>query len=82
MQAMWFVSPIYFDEKFFRDGGLGEMVDYNPIYHLLEIVRAPLLRGDWPTASNFAVCSVTAILFFVIAALVGRSAERKVIFYL
>jgi lipopolysaccharide transport system permease protein len=82
MQAMWFVSPIYFEAKLFRDGGLGALVDYNPIYHLLEIVRAPLLRGDWPTAANFAMCGITVGVFALLAVLIGRSAEPKVIFYL
>jgi lipopolysaccharide transport system permease protein len=82
MQAMWFVSPIYFEAKLFRDGGLGALVDYNPIYHLLEIVRAPLLRGEWPTVENFAMCGTTIVVFSVIAVWSGRSAERKVIFYL
>ena len=62
MQAMWFVSPIYFEAKLFRDGGLDALVDYNPIYHLLEIVRAPLLRGEWPTAANFAMCGITVVV--------------------
>jgi lipopolysaccharide transport system permease protein len=82
MQAMWFVSPIYFEAKLFRSGGMGGLVDYNPIYHLLEIVRAPLLKGEWPTAENFAVCGATAAILYFIAVMVGRSAERKVIFYL
>jgi lipopolysaccharide transport system permease protein len=82
MQAMYFVSPIYFDAKLFRDGGLGGLVDYNPIYHLLELVRAPLLRGEWPIADNFLMCGFTIIICSALAILVGRSAERKVIFYL
>jgi lipopolysaccharide transport system permease protein len=82
MTAMYFVSPIYFDAKLFRDGGLGFLVDYNPIYHLLEIVRAPLMRGEWPTASDFAMCAATIAVFSALAVLTGRSAERKVIFYL
>jgi len=82
LQAMWFVSPIYFEAKMFRDGGLGALVDYNPIYHVLEIARAPLLRGEWPTAANFAMCGATIVAFSVLAILIGRSAERKVIFYL
>jgi lipopolysaccharide transport system permease protein len=82
LQAMWFVSPIYFQASMFRDGGLGGLVDANPIYHLLEIVRAPLLRGEWPTLENFTICIVTAALLCVMAILTGRSAEQKVIFYL
>jgi lipopolysaccharide transport system permease protein len=82
MQAMWFVSPIYFEAKLFRDGGLGALVDYNPIYHLLEIARAPLLRGNWPTAANFTMCGITIAVFALLAVIIGRSAESKVIFYL
>jgi lipopolysaccharide transport system permease protein len=82
MQAMWFISPIYFEARLFRDGGLGALVDYNPIYHLLEIVRAPLLRGELPTAANFAMCGMTSLIFSVLAILIGRRAEPKVIFYL
>jgi lipopolysaccharide transport system permease protein len=82
LQAMYFVSPIYFDAKLFRDGGLGALVDLNPIYHLLEIVRAPLLRGEWPSTVNFAMCALAILLFSLLAILIGRSAERKVIFYL
>lgn len=82
LQAMYFVSPIYFEARIFRSAGLDVLLDYNPIYHLLEIVRAPLLRGEWPTAHNFAMCAATAILFSLLAVLIGRRAERKVIFYL
>jgi len=79
---MWFVSPIYFEASLFRNGGLGVLVDFNPIYHLLEIVRAPLLRGEWPTLVNFAACGFAIVMAFVFAWLIGRKSEDKVIFYL
>lgn len=82
LQAMWFVSPIYFETRLFRGGGLGALVDYNPIYHLLEIVRAPLLRGEWASPVNYLVCAMTAAVFFCIAMLLGRRSEQRVIFYL
>lgn len=81
-QALWFVSPIYFEARFFREGGLGALVDYNPVYHLLEIVRAPLLKGAWPTVTNYAFVIGSAALLGLLAWLVGRRAESKVIFYL
>lgn len=81
-QALWFVSPIYFQASVFRSGGLSVLVDYNPIYHLLEIVRAPLLNGTWPTLTNYAVVIGCAAGLALMAWLVGRRAESKVIFYL
>lgn len=82
LQAMWFVSPIYFEAKVFRGGELHWLVDYNPIYHLLEIVRAPLLKGAWPTVENYLFCGITIVILTVFAVLLGIRAERKVIFYL
>lgn len=82
MQAIWFVSPVYFETKMFRNGGLDALVDYNPIYHLLQIVRAPLLEGNWPTLSNYGFTLLSAAVFAFLAWLVGRTAEKKVIFYL
>lgn len=82
MQAMWFISPIYFEAKVFRSGDLHWLVDLNPIYHILEIVRAPMLRGQWPTLENYAYCFGTVAILTLIAVLMGRKAEKKVIFYL
>lgn len=82
MQALWFVSPVYFEAKMFRQGGMDALVDYNPIYHLLQLVRAPLLNGEWPTPENYGYPLLAALLFALIAWAIGYKAERKVIFYL
>ncbi|WP_313707825.1 ABC transporter permease [Atlantibacter hermannii] len=82
MQGLWFISPVYFETKIFRSGGLHVLIDYNPVYHLLQIVRAPLLQGEWPTLVNYQYVLGTALVFMVIAVLMGRKMERKVIFYL
>jgi lipopolysaccharide transport system permease protein len=82
MQSLWFVSPVYFEAKMFQNGGLHALVDYNPIYHILQLIRAPLLQGQWPTVSNYVFSIGTALFFGVVAILVGYKSERKVIFYL
>lgn len=82
MQALWFVSPVYFEAKMFRSGGLGALVDYNPVYHVLQLMRAPLLNGEWPTAMNYLFAFSFAAVLTLLAALLGRQSERKVIFYL
>jgi lipopolysaccharide transport system permease protein len=82
LQAIWFASPVYFKTQFFRDAGLNGLVDYNPIYHLLQTVRAPLLFGEWPTMENYGFCAAFIVLLSVVAFSIGRSFERNVIFYL
>jgi lipopolysaccharide transport system permease protein len=81
-QALWFVSPVYFEAKTFRGGRLDALVDYNPIYHLLEIARAPLLHGQWPTTTNYLFCFGTIAALTLLACAVGYRAERRVILYL
>ncbi len=81
-QALWFISPIYFEAKVFRSADLHMLVDYNPIFHLLEIVRAPLLHGTWPSIENYAYCFGVICVLTLLTWAVGRKAEARVIFYL
>ena len=82
LQTLWFFSPIYFDARLFRDNGLSALVDYNPIYHLLQLLRAPLLVGEWPAPVNFFAAAALGAALALIAWRIGRRAENNVIFYL
>lgn len=82
LQALWFVSPVYFEPDIFRKAGLSGLVDWNPIYHLLEILRAPLLHGRWPSWQNFAWSLGFALVVGVLALAAGRRLERRMIFFL
>jgi lipopolysaccharide transport system permease protein len=82
LQALWFISPIYFEPKVFRSGGLDALVDNNPAYHLLQIIRAPMLNGEWPTWQNYGFCLGLILLLMLFATAMGRIAEKKVIYYL
>ena len=82
LQALWFVSPVYFEAKFFREAGLNGFVDYNPVYHLLQTARAPLLAGEWPTLENYAFCLGTVLALSATACFISWRRERNVIFYL
>ncbi len=82
LQAVWFVSPVYFEASTFRESNLRALVDYNPIYHILQLVRAPLLEGQWPTAANFAFSLGTLAVAGLVAWAIGQRAEERVIFYL
>jgi lipopolysaccharide transport system permease protein len=82
LQAVWFVSPVYFEVRFFREAGLDRLIDWNPIYHLLQTIRAPLLTGQWPSVENYLVGLLTVATLTALAVFAGWRCERKVIFYL
>jgi lipopolysaccharide transport system permease protein len=59
VQIIFFVTPIMWRPELLH--GRTYIADLNPFYHLLEIVRAPLL-GGLPSARNYiAVLLITAI---------------------
>ena len=49
----YLVTPVFWNADIVNDRS--HIVDYNPFYHLIKIVRAPLL-GEMPTSINYLVC--------------------------
>ncbi len=82
LQALWYVSPVFLLPAVFESNGIRFLIDYNPVYHLLELFRAPILYGHFPTLANFAYSFGTAIFLTCLALLSIRYSEKKVIFYL
>lgn len=82
MQVMFYVTPILYPADMLRQRHLGLIIDFNPAYHLLEIVRRPLLVGQ-PADSLSYVWSGLAILLLVIAAMrVIHYYGRRIVFAL
>lgn len=57
------------------------LVLINPLYHLLEVVRAPLL-GGWGTDLNWIVASVTAVGTLLVGAVVFSRMRPTLIYWL
>jgi homopolymeric O-antigen transport system permease protein len=74
VQILFFLTPIFWKPESLR--GHAYVTDLNPFYHLLEIVRAPLL-GNFPTAANyFGVLLVTLINAAIAGAFFSRFRSR------
>lgn len=82
LQAIWFVSPIFFEAGTFRANKLSYLVDYNPVYHVLQLFRAPLLHGAWPEPVNYLYSFGLVALFWLVAGLLIHRREKSLIFYL
>lgn len=54
LQIAFYVTPIIWLPNLLRARGSAFFLDTNPLYHLMEIVRAPLL-GNYPTTLNWIV---------------------------
>jgi ABC-2 type transport system permease protein/lipopolysaccharide transport system permease protein len=74
VQIIFFITPIMWKPALLSRRSF--IVDMNPFYHMVEIVRAPLL-GQLPTSFNYlAVLLVTVINFCVAAAVFTRFRSR------
>ena len=74
IQIVFFVTPIFWKPELLKSRSY--ITDFNPFFHLLEIVRAPLL-GTMPTAKNYlAVLVITLINIAVAGAFFARYRAR------
>jgi lipopolysaccharide transport system permease protein len=74
VQIVFFVTPIFWKPEMLN--GREYITDLNPFFHLLEIVRAPLL-GSVPAAkSYFAVLLITLINIAITATFFSRFRSR------
>lgn len=64
VQIFFLVTPIFWKPELLKSRGY--IMDFNPFFHLIEIVRAPLL-GHAPSVRNYAAVLLITILNMVIA---------------
>lgn len=83
LQALWYASPVFFDESLFRGHhALSTWFDANPVTHLLNLMRAPMLYGHVPTSYDYISSIVFTAVIVVFALYLNRVKSRDIIFYL
>lgn len=78
MQVIFFVTPIFWSPESLP--GRTAFVEFNPFYHMIEIVRAPLL-GQAPTLANWGVCIGMAMAGIGFAAWLFRRAHARIAYW-
>lgn len=76
---LFFVTPVFW--KADRLGPYQWVADYNPLYHFLTLVRAPLL-GEPVTGWTYFMISFTIVIVLVLWAAVYRALSKDVIYWL
>jgi len=82
MQIIWYMSPVFFPLDLFKTAKLSVLLEYNPVYHLLEMFRSPLLLGTFPDWKHCAWSLGTACVLLAIAAITTRLCEKESIYYI
>ncbi len=82
MQVLFYVTPVIWPAESLRERGAGPVVDFNPFYHLLEVVRQPLLYSRPAAALNYLVTGLVIVVLGGVAARVLLHFHRRIIFSL
>jgi lipopolysaccharide transport system permease protein len=80
MRVLFFLSPIiWVTERI--DGEIAHLIlGLNPFYHLLQIVRLPLL-GEMPTSINWALSLFAMVASTAIAYVMYRKFDDKIAYW-
>jgi lipopolysaccharide transport system permease protein len=81
MTVAFYLSPVIWNK-----GAAGENVlldsilAWNPFYHLLQIMRMPLI-GELPTNQNWIFSSAALVFFWIIGLLIFRRYENRIAYW-
>ncbi|MEP1073412.1 MAG: ABC transporter permease [Lentilitoribacter sp.] len=65
MQIMFYISPILWAPELLQESGRATILDLNPVYYLLDIIRSPIL-GNEPMLVSWIVCGSAVLFGFLI----------------
>jgi ABC-type polysaccharide/polyol phosphate export permease len=81
LQVVFYLTPIMWMPNLLPQQARIYLLDLNPVYHLIEIVRSPLL-GQLPTETNWAVSLVMALVGWGMAIVVYGRYKRRIAYWL
>lgn len=82
LQILFYATPIFVPPDEMKRRGLAWLVDYNPAAVWLDMIRQPVLNGNFPTVWAWSVTFGSTALAFGLAVLMLVRLQRKLIFYL
>jgi ABC-type polysaccharide/polyol phosphate export permease len=73
-QLLMFITPIFWQKEFITK--YTWVTDFNPVFHMLEILRAPLLGRVFPVHSLYVVLGITFGLMIISLILLKKYRNR------
>lgn len=79
MRFLFFLTPIIWDVKLVQDHLRRAVAEFNPLYHIIQTIRAPMVGDGIPTHSWTVLLAVTLINALIFM-LVFRRANKKIVY--
>lgn len=81
LQILFYATPIIYPPD--RLGGkLGWIIHYNPLAAFMELLRAPLLKGEFPDVSRWSLAAFSTVVIASAATMTLVRLQKKIIFQL
>lgn len=81
LQVMFYLTPIIWSPSLVPERAGTMVLDLNLFYHLLQIVRAPLL-GEIPAATTWITVMLTAVAGWLVALVVFGAYRKRIAYWL
>jgi ABC-type polysaccharide/polyol phosphate export permease len=82
LQVMFFVTPIIWPPDILRKRAINWIIDFNPFYHLIEVVRCPLTASESAAFVNYLVVAVLIMILSVAAWMFSKHLGQRIAFLL
>lgn len=82
IQVMFFVTPVLFPAKLLEQRGMQYIYQVNPLFHLIEIVRHPILTGEPAAWASYSFVLVYGFVIWLLAFFVARRMDARLVFSL
>ena len=81
-QILFYLTPVMYPAKVLAARQMEWLVKFNPLAAFLELLRAPILDGQFPTWTAYATALALVTMLMTLSAVMLVRLERRLIFYL
>ena len=81
LQILFYATPIIYPADSIK-GSLGQMISFNPLTAFIELLRTPLLKGEFPPLSLYLAAVISTTIFAGAATFTLVRLQKKIIFQL
>ena len=83
MQVLFYLTPVIFPASMLLSrGNLRLVVELNPAYHLLEVIRRPVLTGQAAEWESYLAAGLVILVLAAVATAVVATYRRRIVFAL
>jgi lipopolysaccharide transport system permease protein len=83
LQMIFYLTPVMYPLETLRDRHrMLWVLQWNPIGHLLAILRAPIVNGTAPTLENYVIAAGFTVAMLGLAAVCLRKLEQNLVFWI